>query len=71
MKQVIERLKEIYNSRQMYYSQADGMSEFFSICYCREVLSFLLAARDKLDWKNKKIDRTLAAFILVSAHGKL
>jgi len=46
------------------------MPEFFSFCYSPEVLKFLLAARDLLNWKTDNADRTLMSFILVDLHGK-
>src|SRR5690606_39172961 len=40
-------------------------------CFCNHVLRFLLAARRELDWKRRKVDRTLMSIILVNLHGKL
>lgn len=47
------------------------MPEFYRICYCDEVLKFLLAARTHLDWKNNQIDSTLMSILLIHLHGKL
>jgi hypothetical protein len=41
------------------------------MCYCEEVLKFLLAARTGLDWKNSNVDATLMAILLVHLHGKI
>ena len=47
------------------------MLEFYRICYCDEVLKFLLAARENLDWENNSIDASLMSILLVYLHGKL
>jgi len=41
------------------------------MCYCDEVLKFLLAARSRLDWENNHVDSTLMSILLVYLHGKL
>lgn len=68
---VIYRLLEIYSKRHYYGQTIEQMPEFFRMCYCDEVLKFLLAARMHLDWKNKSIDATLMSILLVYLHGKL
>lgn len=67
---VILRLKEIYQKRSYYKKKACEMPEFYHICFCDEVLKFLLSARKNLDWKNSPVDATLMAFLLVYLHGK-
>lgn len=67
---VIIRLKEIYRKRNYYARKASGMPEFYHICFCDEVLKFLLSARKNLDWKNNQVDATLMSFLLVYLHGK-
>ncbi len=47
------------------------MPPFYRMCYCDDVLTFLLAARANLDWQNTKTDATLMTLILVYLHGKL
>ena len=69
-KDVILRLVEIYRKRNYYKRQAKDLPEFYHICFCDEVLKFLLSARKNLDWKNNSVDATLMAFILVYLHGK-
>ena len=44
---VVLRLKEIYRRRNYYKKQACNMPEFYHICFCNEVLKFLLSARKK------------------------
>lgn len=68
---VKKRLLEIYQLRSNYYKKIELMHEFYSICFSKEVLSFLLAAKNNLRWKENKTDRTLMAFLLVYLHGKL
>ena len=47
-----------------------AMPEFFRMCYNSKTLSYLLAARDNLDWRNRTVDATLMAIILVYLHGR-
>jgi len=68
---VQKRLKEIYELRNKHKSEAENAPEFFQICYCDEVLRFLLSARANLNWRKSSIDATLMSIILVNLHGKL
>lgn len=68
---VVDRLMEIDNEKQRYENQISMMPEFFRFCYCDNVLLFLLAAREKLSWKENDIDATLMSILLVYLHGKL
>jgi DNA modification methylase len=69
---IIKRLYEIYNLSISKYSLAyKKYNEFFNTCYCKEVLNFLIAARENLYWKTRKIDRTLMSFIAIYSHGEL
>ena len=68
---VIDRLLEIYEKRNEYIGQAEQMPEFYKICYCDEVLKFLLCARENLNWKKNSIDATLMSILLVYLHAKL
>ena len=68
---VIDRLLEIYSKRSYYNRAIEKMDEFYRICYCDEVLTFLLAVRKNLDWQNNDVDATLMSIILVYLHGKL
>lgn len=69
--EVTDRLLEIYSKRNYYRRAIERMPEFFRMCYCDEVLKFLLAARRHLDWKYKIADATLMSILLVYLHGKL
>lgn len=68
---VVDRLLEIYGKRNYYNRAIEQMPKFFRMCYCDEVLKFLLAARKYLDWKNNKVDATLISIILIYLHAKL
>lgn len=68
---VITRLKEIYGKRNYYSRAIHKMPEFYRVCYCDDVLKFLLFARNNLDWKNNRVDATLMAIILVYLHAKI
>lgn len=68
---VIKRLKDIYSRRNYYKRASELMPVFYKMCYCDEVLKFLLAARKHLDWRNDHVDATLMSILLVYLHGKL
>lgn len=68
---VLARLKAIYDLRHSYTDEALHYDEYFKMCYCPDVLSFLLAARDNLKWKDNEVDRTLMAFIALHLHDKI
>lgn len=68
---VIDRLLEIYSKRNYYNRAIEQMPEFYRMCYCDDVLKFLLAARNHLAWKSNEVDATLMSILLVYLHGKL
>jgi DNA modification methylase len=70
-KEVLDRLLEVYSKRNYFSQSIEKMSEFYHICFCDEVLKFLLAARKYLDWEKNNADATLMSIILVCLHGKL
>lgn len=69
--EVVDRLLEVYSKRNYYKRAIERMPEFYRICYCDEILKFLLAARRHLDWKTNGVDATLMSILLVYLHGKL
>ncbi len=69
--EVVDRLFEIYSKRNYYRRAIERMPLFYRMCYCDEVLKFLLTARKHLDWKNNSVDATLMSILLVYLHGKL
>ena len=64
------RLCALSETAPRYREQANNMSPFFHLCFSPGVREFLLAARDNLNWRNSRVDRTLMAMILISLHGK-
>lgn len=69
--EVVTRLNEIYSKRNYYRRAIERMPQFYRMCYCDEVLKFLLATRKHLNWKEDNVDATLMAIILVCLHGKI
>lgn len=70
-KNVLERLQNIYDLRENYAAEILNYNEFFRMCYCDDVLKFLLSARDNLNWKHNNADRTLMAFIAIYLHANI
>lgn len=68
---VIDRLKEVNDYSFRYKNELKKQSQFFRLCFCDDVLKFLISARENLNWKTSKIDATLMSFILVYLHGKI
>ena len=69
--EVIARLSEIYSRRNYFSRRLKTMPEFYRMCFCDEVLKFLLAARRFLYWKTDNVDATLMAIILSVLQGKI
>lgn len=64
------RLKEIVAIASDLPANTGGnLMEFFKYCFSESSLRFLIAARDNLDWRHTKVDRTLMALILIDLHG--
>jgi hypothetical protein len=68
---VLKRLETIHKNRHYYKRTIEKMPEFFRMCFCDDVLQFLLSARKNLDWLSRDADATLMAIILVYLHGKI
>ena len=68
---VVNRILEIYRQRNYYSKTVERMPLFYRMCYCDEVLKFLLAARKHLKWDSNTTDATLMSILLVYLHGKL
>jgi hypothetical protein len=47
-----------------------SLPPFFSWCFSLAVQQFLLTARQHLNWRQDRVDRTLMALLLVNIHGK-
>ena len=69
--EVSDRLLDIYSKRNYYNRIIERMPLFYRMCYCDEVLKFLLSARKNLNWKSNSIDATLMSILMVYLHGKL
>jgi hypothetical protein len=70
-KDVLRRLYEIDSlAKEVYANSHQEYDDFFNTCYSSTVLNFLIAARNELDWKTNKVDRTLMGFLVVHLHGK-
>ena len=69
---VIKRLLELnLQALEKYKYAYSDYPDFYHMCFDKEVLNFLICARENLDWKHKKIDRTLMAFLVNHLHGHL
>jgi len=68
---ILNRLSTIYKISQKDRSRLKNYSEFFNMCFCEDVLAFLIIARELLNWKKSSVDRTLMSFLLVYLHGKI
>lgn len=64
------RLEELGRRARRFGKLADGLPAFFSSCFARRVREFLVAARELLDWRKSRVDRTTMALLLVHLHGK-
>lgn len=53
-----------------YREAAKDLPLFFRRCFSAPVRRFLLAARNNLDWRRSRVDRTTMAILLVYLHGK-
>lgn len=70
--EVEHRLQDIaFRSRFFGVKSRSKLPLFFEYCYAPRVLSFLLAARNDLNWKEDQVDATLMSLILVCLHAKL
>lgn len=54
----------------LYAEEAERLPAFFHACFCKKVREFLIAARERLNWKLSSVDRTVMALLLVNLHGK-
>jgi hypothetical protein len=66
---VVERVREIGRLAGRRRSNS-SLPPFFSWCFSSAVQQFLLTARQHLNWRQDRVDRTLMALLLVNMHGK-
>lgn len=71
-RQINRLLKRVSELRELEQnSDRIAKNEFQHHAWAPDVLGFLNSARRELDWRNSKIDWTVAGIILVYLHGKL
>src|SRR2546423_1168911 len=64
------RVREIAQiARELPADAGNDLSEFFKFCFSESSLHFLSAARNNLDWRRTRVDRTLMTLILIDLHG--
>lgn len=68
--EVKKRLEELARESSQYLSEAEELPTFFHYCFSLEVRTFLLAVRNNLNWRKRKVDWTVAALLLIYLHGK-
>jgi len=67
---VADRIAMVGYHAERYRGASDELPEFFKLCFAPRVRRFLLAAREFLDWRRNRTDRTTMALLLVHLHGK-
>jgi hypothetical protein len=67
---VQERIRWLGKQANRYRDSAKKLPPFFHSCFSPDVQSFLLGARDLLQWRRKKTDWTIMALLMVDLHGK-
>lgn len=68
---VVSRVIQVNESAADYDEQAASLPTFFHNCFSPGICRFLVAARDRLNWREDSVDLTTAAFLMVYLHGKL
>ncbi|MXX46833.1 MAG: site-specific DNA-methyltransferase [Chloroflexi bacterium] len=66
---VVRRIGEVASAARGQDRRA--ANEFQRFAYCANALGFINAARRELDWRESRLDRTVAAFLLHYLHAKL
>ena len=70
LKRRITQLESRFDAR-LWYRPAQGLGEFFDICFQRRTLQQLLYLRGTLNWKSNKTDAMIASIALGSLHGEM
>lgn len=65
---VLRRVRDMWDASSGYDSEAADMNEFFHMCYSTNVRRFLLACRNLLNWKESQVDATMMASLMVVLH---
>lgn len=66
---VLKRIDEVYE--QVTEKDRDAVNDFQAWAWSPEVLGFINSARRNLNWRGSKVDRTVAAIMLVYLHAKV
>ena len=68
----LEEVKQRISGLQAISSpdEAEVENEFQELAFCLPVLAFINTARRELDWRNSRLDRTVAAFLVQHLHDK-
>lgn len=68
--EVKKRIEEVIQAaRSLPEDVETHLPEFFTHCFSKSSLRFLMAARACLNWRRVKVDRTLMTIILIDLHG--
>ena len=67
---VVGRIEELGSLMGRFRGAVKTMPLFYKRCFDPDVLSFLLAARSHLSWRDSIVDRTVMALVLIDLHGK-
>lgn len=67
--QILKRIDEISALRQTEDFVPEN--DFQDWAWCREVLAFINSSRRNLNWRASRVDRTIAAILLVYLHAKI
>ena len=68
LKKVKRRIAEVEESSTDGDRHAED--EFQSMAFCEDALGFINAARRELNWRQSRLDRTVAAFLIQHLHDK-
>ena len=70
LEQVREKLLFVGETARKQKIRKGAYPEFFDYCFSKDVLGFLVSAKELLKWNQNDVDATLMAFILHYLHGK-
>lgn len=68
--EVTTRFREVGELASQYCEAIEALPEFYTHCFSLRVRQYLMAARENLDWRASRVDRTAMALMLVYLHGK-
>lgn len=68
--EVTARFREIGELASGFCAETKSLPNFFTYCFSPRVCQYLMTARENLDWRGSRVDRTAMALMLVYLHGK-